>query len=127
MSQTLHRLARWASELDVSSLPPDVLLRARLQHLSTAGAVRASLEAPLAPALLRAGSSGRSPVIGGLRKGLARRDAVRLHAALATQLVYDDTLFQASPSSAVTATWACAGKASLDDLLAATVIANELG
>jgi 2-methylcitrate dehydratase PrpD len=126
MSQTLQRLARWAVDLDPASIPPDVTRRTRLQHLSTAGAVRAAADTAPAQALSRAGSSGKSPVIGGLRKGLARRDAVRLHAALATQLVYDDGLFGGNPSAGVVTAWAWAGKASLDELLAATVIGNEL-
>ncbi len=126
MSQTLLKLARWAVDLDPAAIPADVLRRARLQHLSTAGAARAVSSGPLAQALVRGGSAGKAPVIDGRRKGLGRRDAVRLHAALASQLVYDDALFSASPSAGVATSWAWAGKASVADLLAATVVGNEL-
>ena len=40
MSTSLSRFARWATELRLEDLPEDVVGRARLQHLFTAGVIR---------------------------------------------------------------------------------------
>ncbi len=127
MASTLLRLAQWSTDLGASDVPDDVLHRARLQHLSTAGAVRASAGRPLAAWLVKGSRpGGRTPVLGASRKALSRPDAVRYHAALASLLVYDDALFGAHPSAGVATSWAHATKASLNDLLIATVAANEI-
>jgi 2-methylcitrate dehydratase PrpD len=127
MAGTLLKLANWVADLDVAGVPPDVLQRVRLQHLSTAGAIRAACSRSLGQWVTRAAATGgRTPVLGSSRKTLSRRDAVRYHAALASQLVYDDALFSAHPSAGVVTTWAYAGKASLDQVLVATLAANEV-
>ncbi len=126
MSRTCTRLARWAVELSVDDVPADVLRRARLQHLSAAGAVRAAAGQAGARALARAGSSGKLPVVSGLRKGLSRRDALRLHGGLAAALVYDDALFGGHTTAGACAAWATAGRGDLDALLTATVAGNEV-
>ncbi len=124
MTTSLQSLARWAAGLDPSDLPRDVAMRARLQHLSTLGAVRAAVgHLPGAWVLT---SGGRTPVLSDSRAVASRRDAVRLHAALAALHAFDDHLFAAHTSGGVAAAWAWAGDHSLQDLLAATVVANEV-
>lgn len=124
---TLHDLCRWASELTWDAIPSPVQQRARLQHLSAAGAVRLGQASPLA-ASVYAGCAprGSSPVIGGARR-LSRRDAVRVHATLAGALDFGDVVLWASTGVASSvAGWALAGRAPLRELLTATVAANEV-
>lgn len=126
MSTILQRLARWARDLTPSDLPPSVLLRARLQHLSTAGAIRAVRARPVASALAKVSrGGGKTPrVVGG---STSLREAVRTHAGLASWLSYDDTLFLANSSpGAVSAAWAAAEGHTLGELLTATVVGNEI-
>lgn len=126
MATILQRLARWARDLEFNQLPPSVVLRARLQHLSTAGAVRAVRGRAVATALSRTsrGGGSTSRVTGG---AASVREAVRLHAGLAGWLSYDDTLFLGHPTgAAAVAAWAAAEGRSLGDLLTATVVANEI-
>ena len=126
MSTLLQRLAHWARDLSPGDLPPSVMARARLQHLSMAGAARAVRERPLAAALLTPTKrkTGAPVVVGGLA---APRDALRLHAALGGWLAYDDALFFGSTGTgAVPGAWSATGEHSLADVLTATVAANEI-
>lgn len=126
MSTILQRLARWARDLTPSDIPPSVMLRARLQHLSTAGAVRAVKGRPVAHALARVSrGGGKTPRITGGSSSV--REAVRTHAGLASWLSYDDTLFLANASpGGVSAAWAAAEGHTLGEVLCATVVANEI-
>lgn len=125
MSTILTRLARWARALRISDLPPAVLSRARLQHLSMAGAVSAARERPLAGALRKASATKGAAHLatGGTSTSM---DALRLHTALGSALSYDDAMFHARPGAGVAATWAYARNNTLDELLVATVAANEI-
>ncbi len=126
MANTLHRLADWARELHAEALPPAVLERARLQHLSAAATVRALKGRPMARALRKVGGQrGAATVVTG---GTApRRDAARLHAGLVGWLGMEDTLFLAHPGpGAVSAAWAWGRGHSVGEVLSATVAANEI-
>ena len=83
MPSLLHRLARWAADLDVAAAPDELLTRVRAQHLNLAGATLAAGATSSSKALLPAPlSRGGSPTLGTDRQ-LPRRDATRAHAALA--------------------------------------------
>ena len=122
---TLRTLARWARDLNPADLPPAVRVRARLQHLSTAGAVRAVRARPVATRLAGTAEGKTAPLVPGGRGRV--RDAVRVHAGLAAWLSYDDMLFSGRTSpGAVSAAWAGARGHTLDELICATVAANEI-
>jgi len=120
------RLARFACELAPEQVPKTVVQRARLQHLGFAGAVRRLAPLPFAQRLAADGG----------RRGAARlatggtapaRDAVRLHSALGGGFGWDDHLFAGHTSAGgVSAAWAAAKGHTVDDLLCATVAANEV-
>ena len=126
MGTHVERLARWARDLTWADLPASVQLRARLQHLSAAGSVRAVADRDVASSLRRAGPSrgSASLVTGGTS---TRQAAVRLHAGLGSWLDMDDHLLFGNPSSAGTAAgWAAAKGRTVGELLTATVAANEV-
>ena len=60
MGTIIERLATWARDLSYDDLPRSVRERARLQHLSAAGAIKAVADRPLADQLRR-GSATPSP------------------------------------------------------------------
>lgn len=126
MATILQRLARWARDLSPAQLPPAVSLRARLQHASTAGAVRAVRGRPLAHSLAKMSrGGGKSPRVTG--SAGSAREAIRLHAGLAGWLSYDDALFLGVPASGpAVAAWAAAEGKSLGELVAATVAGDEI-
>lgn len=125
MSTLLTQLARWARDLRVTDLPPAIATRARLQQLSHAGAVRAAKDRPLAVALRKASANKGAAhlVTGGTTTAI---DALRTHAALGAALSYDDSLFMARTGAGVAAGWAYARNNTLDDIVCATVAANEV-
>jgi hypothetical protein len=105
MPSTVQELASWAHGLRLDSVPDGVQARARLQHLSAAGACRAlGLEGP-----------DRSPNAAAVCRAL---DAVGLN----------DTIFVGHSVAASAATgWDFADSASVSDLLRATIAGNEVG
>lgn len=126
MGTHVRRLARWARDLTWEALPPSVQARARLQHLSAAGSVKALAGRDVARTLRRAGPSRGSArlVTGG---SSTRAAAVRLHAGLGTWLDTDDhLLFGNTSASATAAAWAAAKGHTVGELLTATVAANEV-
>ena len=126
MATTIYALARWARALTLDQLPPAVVERARYAHLSQAGAVRALADRPLARALRKTGGSrGAAALAGGGTS--PRRDAVRLHSALASWISFDDPVFFSNPGPAGLSTvWAWARGRSVGDLLVASVAAQEI-
>ena len=126
MSHTVRRLAQWARSLTSADVPPAILERVRLQHLSVAGACRAVKDRPLAKVLRKAGGKrGAADLITG--GSAPKRDAVRLHAGLSVWLDHDDYLFMGHTGhGGVTAAWAHAKGHNVDALLTATVAANEV-
>ena len=126
MSTSPLRMARWATDLSLDDLPPRVRERAALQHLGAAGIVRALTDAPPAAALFKAaGGRGAGPVIGG--RQAPRRDAVRLHLALAGWLGWSDSVLLGQPVlGGAVAAWAYAKGHTVGDVLRATVAANEV-
>jgi 2-methylcitrate dehydratase PrpD len=126
MPTTLETLAQWAHDLDLDAVPAAVQDRARLQHLSLAGALREIGDRPEGRALRKAGGTrGAARVSTG---GTApRRDAVRLHTGLSGLLSMDDQLLLGhAPGAGVAASWAVAKRHTVGDLLAATIAANEV-
>ncbi len=120
----LQTLARWARDLGPSDLPASVSARARLQHLSTAGAVRALKGQGANLARVGRGGGKAARVTGG---STSVREAVRLHAALAGAISYDDNLFLGQPASGpAVAAWAGAEGHTLDELVCATVVGDEI-
>jgi len=130
MGTTLSRFARWATDLQLTDLPADVIERARLQHLFCAGVVRSVAERRVA-AHLRESIPGRGRALllaPGESYTSSAEGAVQYHAALACLVDHVDQLFWAMPSPASVPTcWAHTGRRSLGEMLVATVIANELG
>ena len=124
---TLSDLARWAAQLDPSMIPTDLRQRALLQHLSCAAALRLSLATDVKGGLLTgAGTRGKVPTVA-LGRKLSRRDALRMHAGGIAAWDYADSLFWASAGpGAVGTAWSLAGDHSLDQLLTATLAANEV-
>jgi 2-methylcitrate dehydratase PrpD len=131
MSTTLSRFARWATELRWEDLPRDVIERARLQHLFTAGVIREVAGRGVAAGLRNSvpGRGKATLLVPGDEPGTSTPEgAVQVHAALACLVDHVDQLFWAMPSPASVPTgWAHVGRCSLEELLVATVIANELG
>jgi len=126
MSTALQTLARWAIDLTPSELPADVLERARMQHLALAGAARAGVSLPAGRAAIKAASSrGGARLLPSNRRG-TRRDAVRFHAGAAAQLSLEDGLLGGWTGAGAAASWGWARGSTLDDLLAATAVANEV-
>lgn len=122
----ITNLARWARDLTFEKLPASVAVRARLQHLSTAGAVRAVRGRSVATTLAKSSrGGGKTPRVAGGNGSV--REAIRLHAGLASWLSYDDTLFLGQPASGpVVAAWAASEGRPLSDLICATVVGNEI-
>ncbi len=126
MSSTIRELARRAGEIFEAPLPGPVAERARLQHLSLAGAVQVMSSDPgfaaLAPG---AGSRGAAALCLGGRA--PRREAVRLHVAMAGALELDDVQLGGRVGAvAVPVAWAFSRGQTLDALVRATVAANEV-
>jgi 2-methylcitrate dehydratase PrpD len=122
----LRRLARFTAELQRSDLPPTVVERVRLQHLSAAGCVKQLRSTGLAKRLDRTTSSrGRATKITGGHA--SPRDALRLHSTLISAWGWDDQLFMGPVSAGgVTAAWALAKGHTVDEVLVATAAANEV-
>ena len=125
-SSTLERLAQEAVAIfgRPESIPPAVRRRAAIQHLSAAGAARQVLAAhPEAASDL---AQGDVPTLAGRSASL--EDAVALHTGLAGWLELDDHLLRGrSCAATVAAAWAGTNVShSVDQLLAATVLGNEL-
>jgi hypothetical protein len=110
----LHRLARFARDLTPGAIPANVMERARLQHIGFAAAVRRVRDLDVARTL--AAGVTTQP-----------RDTVRLHAALGGGFGWDDHLFAGHTSpGGVSAAWALAKGHTIEELLCATVAANEV-
>lgn len=108
MTTTIQRLARWASVLDASEIPPCVLERARLQQIHLAGIVQHLHDRPLAAAL--------------------RENPLRMRAALAAWLELDDALLGGRTGiGAVPAAWHLSAGQKLGALDVAIVAGNEVG
>jgi len=122
-TDVLNSWASWAANLNVGAIPDRVLQRARLQHLSTAGALHTTLAAGQSLGLGL--GRGKVPVVGSKRK-VGAAQALRYHAGNAAAWDYNDQLLWGSASAGVCATWGEAAEANLGELLAATVAANEL-
>ena len=106
MPTTLERMGAWTAALSQEDIPRDVLRRAQLQQISTAGAIRAvaDFDAPL--------SGSKASIWAG-------------QSAL---LDNTDHLFWGQTSSgAVCSTWVEPKGKKASDLLVATVAANEVG
>ncbi|MBK9365929.1 MAG: MmgE/PrpD family protein [Deltaproteobacteria bacterium] len=127
MPSLLHRLARWAADLDVAAAPDELLTRVRAQHLNLAGATLAAGATSSSKALLPAPlSRGGSPTLGTDRQ-LPRRDATRAHAALAAAYDHDDLLFGAPVGvGAASVVWALPKGSTVGDALSGTLAGNEL-
>ncbi|MCP4806989.1 MAG: MmgE/PrpD family protein [Proteobacteria bacterium] len=117
--------ARWAASVTFDQLPDDVVQRARLQHLSIAGAVRFSSATPLGAQLLGS-SRGKERLVGSPKK-TNKRAALRFHAGMAAAWDHQDHILwgPVGPGS-VCATWSEASGHTLGELLTATVVANEI-
>ena len=130
MSGTLAQLAHWAAGLNDSAIPPDVLERASLQHLSTAGSIRSVMGRPDTQALHDNGPSrGKAWLMApeGPASKTSPEHAIQVHSAAACLTDHVDNLFWGQPGPSIVPTsWASANKASLTELLTATVIANEV-
>lgn len=126
MSSTIRELARRAGEIFQAPLPTPVTERARLQHLNFAGALRDLRSEPLFAALApSAGARGAAALCLGGRA--PRREAVRLHVAMAGLLELDDVQIGGRIGAvAVAVAWAYSPGQSLDSLVRATVAANEV-
>ncbi|MES2637974.1 MAG: MmgE/PrpD family protein [Myxococcota bacterium] len=126
MPSPLLSLAQWARALRASDIPDDVLRLARLQHLGAAGAARASVATPEGARITADLAPGTAAVVGG---GTASpKAAAAAHAGLAALHDYDDYLLAGRASlAAVPAVWASAAGHTVEDLLVATVIGNEIG
>ncbi|MFN7144813.1 MAG: MmgE/PrpD family protein, partial [Myxococcota bacterium] len=123
---SLLSLAQWARALRASDVPDDVLRLARLQHVGAAGAVRASAATPVGAALLASLPAGTAPVVGGGATTPAA--AAELHAGLSALHEYDDYLLAGRAGlGSVSAAWAGAEGRSVEDLLLATIVGNEIG
>ncbi len=122
----LTRLARFAVDLQSEDLPPGVVERVRLQHLSTAGAIRQLSGTALARELHRC-TGRRGPAVKSTGGTGPVRDALRLHSTLAAAWSWEDQLFMGSTSvGGVTAAWALAKGCTVADLVRATAAANEV-
>jgi 2-methylcitrate dehydratase PrpD len=119
-------LARWARAVRPEVIPADVLDIARLQHIAGAGATRQ----------VAATATGRSFVTGLPAGGAAlasggtasAEEAAAAHAGLLALYEFDDFLLAGRTGlGALPTTWALAGGHTLADLLAATVVGNEVG
>lgn len=109
MGTVLARLGAWARALRADAVPADVLRLARLQHLAGAAAVRHAASTTRGRALDAPGPEARA-------------------AALLAASGWDDHLLAARTGLAVLpVAWARAGSASVDELLVATVVGNEVG
>lgn len=120
----LETWAEWSSTLQLSAVPDRILQRARLQHLSTAGAVHTSLAAGDAYGLGL--GKGKEPALGSKRK-VSAPQALRYHAGNAAAWDYcDQILWGPSGPGAVCAPWSAAHESTLGELLLGTVVANEI-
>ncbi|MDG1480883.1 MAG: MmgE/PrpD family protein [Myxococcota bacterium] len=111
MSTIIQRLGRFSADFIPEQLPPSVLQRVRLQHVNLAGAVRAVSGHPLAAALAGSGPAA----------------SVRRNAALGSWLEQDDVLFGGQTGAgAVPVAWALSEGHSIEALLTAVAMANEI-
>lgn len=119
----LQQLSDWARAVRPADVPPEVRRLALLQHLGAAGAARATLAAE--PGHDEPSQTGDAIQMGG---GRGAPDATAAwHAGLQGAYAYDDFLLGGSTGPALTSTlWALAPGHSLDALITATVIGNEL-
>ena len=103
---TLAQWGTWAAAVATQEVPPDVLRRAQLQHLSTAGAIRgtAKFKAPEHPQKAAQWAS---------------RSCLLDHT--------DHLLWSQTSPGAVCPTWCDTKGRKATDILATTVVANELG
>ncbi len=127
MGDTLiTRLAGFAAGLDLNEVPATVGERVRLQHLSAAGVLRAVSGTAFAGQLdATTGRRGRAVKATGGTCSAA--DAARVNSALVSAWGWDDLVFMAPTSAGgVSAAWAHAKGRSVDDLIRATVAANEV-
>ncbi|MDP2310002.1 MAG: MmgE/PrpD family protein [Pseudomonadota bacterium] len=126
MPSSLLSLTQWARALRAADIPHDVLRLARLQHLGAAGAARASFATPEGARLAAGLAPGTAAVVGG---GTASpKAAAAAHAGLTALHEYDDYLLAGRTSlAAVPAVWASAAGHTVEELLVATVIGNEIG
>jgi 2-methylcitrate dehydratase PrpD len=126
MTTTLDALAAFACDLTLADAPAGVVARARLQHLSLAGALRGFRGDTHAAPLRKAGAPRGAArcVTGGTAPA---RDAVRLHAGLAGLFALDDLLLTGlAPTAGVAAAWAGARRHTVGEVLRATIAANEV-
>ncbi|HJN78309.1 MAG TPA: MmgE/PrpD family protein [Myxococcota bacterium] len=116
--------AEWSTSLQLGDVPERVLERARLQHLSTAGAVHTSLAAGQALGLGL--GRGKEPALASGRR-VGQKQALRYHAGNAAAWdCCDQILWGPAGPGSVCGTWSSAREHTLGELLLATVIANEL-
>ncbi|MDP2311602.1 MAG: MmgE/PrpD family protein [Pseudomonadota bacterium] len=126
MPSTLLSLAQWARALRLADIPDDVLRLARLQHIAAAGASRASVATPAGAALADKLAPGSAAVAGG--RTADPLAAAQLHAGLTALHDYDDYLLAGRASLALVPTvWASAAGHTVDELLIATIVGNEIG
>jgi 2-methylcitrate dehydratase PrpD len=126
MASPILSLAEWARSVRPADIPDDVLRLARLQHIGAAGAVRAAAQTPSGAALVnRVDSAGSAPVVGGRTASPAV--AAATHAGLSAAYEYDDFLLAGRAGlGSVPLPWAVGTGRRLDELLAATVVGNEI-
>ncbi len=128
MSTTIETLATWAAGRfrEPAAIPAHVRLRARLRHLSQAGAARAGAAEPTVAALREAlPRRGSAPLVTG--GSSSRVAAVRHHAAAAAALAFGDDLFLGSAGhGGPAATWALGRGRTVGEVLGATVLADEV-
>lgn len=126
MSSTIRELAGRAGAIFRADLPAPVVERARLQHLNLAGAVSAVRQEEWLAALVP-GRSARGSAAIALGGRAPRREAVRLHCAMGGLLELDDAQLGGRIGAvAVPVAWAHGKGRRLDDLVRATVAANEV-
>lgn len=126
MASPLLSLADWARSVRPADVPADVLHLARLQHIAAAGAARAGAGTPAGSAILTRLERGDAPVVGGRTASPA--SAAAAHAGLSAAHDYDDFLLAGRAGlGSVPIPWALSASRSIDELLTATVIGNEIG
>jgi len=127
VSTFIEQLADFAVTTERSVLPATVVERVRLQHMHMAAAVSESVPPHVVDGFVRsAPSRGSARVVAGRRSSSARA-AARIHAARAAYVDRLDHLLGGSTGvGAVSAAWAFAKGAKVEDLLVATAVANEV-
>lgn len=132
----LERLGAFVAELDLGRVPADVLDAARLQVLNTVAALHAGARSAVTKPVREAyvagvfGEGRATALATGARLGAA--DAAAANAALSMAQDFDDVVLMGHTGhSAVFASLAVAEQeepdASLDAMLLAVVVANEIG